>query len=129
MNVDKMLNKDVSRKKFLGMIGLGIATFVLSAKGVLAKMLFRNNSGDTFEIITTNSPDATVTIKDVRTVNSGTITRDGGGLITELTQGDRTITVNRDVNDVVTGWEDANYEWELTRGIDNEINSWEVNAK
>ena len=129
MKLDNLLNKNVSRKKSLSMLGISIATFVLSAKGVLGKMLFRNNSGETFEIITTNSPDATVSVKDVRTVNDGNITRNGDGLLSSVVMGDRTITINRDINDVIIGYEDANYEWSLTRNVDNNITDWSVVEK
>jgi hypothetical protein len=59
---------------------------------------------------------------------SGTITR-VGGLVTEITIDSRTITINRDIDGVITGWEDAVHEWTLTRDGDGIITSWGVTAK
>jgi hypothetical protein len=64
-----------------------------------------------------------ITCIDNRTINSGSITR-SSGLITSINIGTRTITVNRDVDDVITGWEDSEYEWSVTRDVDGNIESW-----
>ena len=68
--------------------------------------------------------DTLITSKDTKTIGDGTITR-AGGLVTEMDIGDRTITINRDVNDIITGWEDGTHEWTLTRS-DGVITEWEV---
>jgi hypothetical protein len=69
-----------------------------------------------------------ITSADSRVINSGTITR-VGDLITEVTQAGRTITINRDLDDVITGWEDTDYEWTITRDVEGNINEWEVIKK
>ena len=61
--------------------------------------------------------------------NVGSVTRNASDLITSVVVAGRTITVNRDVNDLVESWEDNNYEWNLTRGTNNEITNWSVNSK
>jgi len=68
-----------------------------------------------------------ITSKENISVNSGTITR-VDGLVTEITIGGREVTINRDVDDVITGWEDEEYETTLTR-VDGKITGWEVVAK
>jgi len=69
-----------------------------------------------------------ITTTDSRTISSGSITRTAG-LITSVTIGTRTITVNRDVNEIITGWEDANYTWTVTRDVDGNITNWATVAK
>jgi hypothetical protein len=69
-----------------------------------------------------------ITTTDSRTISSGSITRTAG-LITSVTIGTRTITVNRDVNEIITGWEDANYNWTVTRDVDGNITNWATVAK
>lgn len=81
-------------------------------------------------VLTDGSRDITdlQTALDIRTICSGVITTTSG-LVTSITRGTRTITINRDVDDIVTGWEDSNYEWTLTRDDDGRVISWGVTPK
>ena len=69
------------------------------------------------------------TTTDSRDIAEGEITRDVDGLLSEIGVGDRTVTINRDVDDVITGWEDDVFEWTLTRDVDGNIESWSVSRK
>jgi hypothetical protein len=81
-------------------------------------------------VLTDGSRDITdlQTALDIRITCSGVITTTSG-LVTSITRGTRTITINRDVDDIVTGWEDSNYEWTLTRDDDGRVISWGVTPK
>lgn len=61
--------------------------------------------------------------------NIGVVTRDANNLITSVVVAGRTITVNRDVDDYVSGWEDTNYEMILTRDANKLVTDWSVNKK
>jgi hypothetical protein len=68
--------------------------------------------------------DKLFTSKDSRTTGDGTINRTSD-LITSIVVGGRTITINRDGDDVITSWGDGTYTWTPTR-TDGVIVSWEV---
>ena len=63
-----------------------------------------------------------------RFVTSGTITRTAG-LISAYSIGARSITINRDVNNIITSVEDDLYETTLTRDGSNNITEWATVAK
>jgi len=110
---NKIMNLDISRKKFLVLIGASVLSFTFLSKGVLADVWLRNDDS-----VITNS-------NEIRGITNGTINRTAG-LVTSVVIDGRTITINRDVNDVITGYEDSDYEWTLTRDVDNVITDWEV---
>lgn len=58
---------------------------------------------------------------------SGTITRDGDGLISSVAlTGGRTLTLSRDVNDAISSITDGTRTWTITRDGDGLISSWAV---
>ena len=71
--------------------------------------------------------DGELITDDLKTLAEGTITRTTG-LVTSVAIGSRTITINRDVDDIITGWEDATHEWTLTKS-DGVITGWTVATK
>lgn len=113
---NKIMNLEVSRKKFLVLLGASFLSLTFLSKGVLADVWLRNNDS-----VMTNS-------NEIRGITNGTINRTAG-LVTSIVIDGRTITINRDINDNIEGYEDSDYEWTLTRGIDNEITAWEVAKK
>jgi len=156
---DKIMNKEISRKNFLKLIGGSVLSVLLFSKTTLAEIWFRDTDGsminlsdlakvdngtangqilfwdtdkynhtETSELVW-NSTDKILTTTNTRTINDGSITRDVDGNITEIIMGNRTIIINRDVNNIITGWEDADYEWTLTRNVDGNIESWGATTK
>ena len=112
--LDEMPRKEFIKK--IGTIGIGVAILSLISPSTFASVWFRNTDS------------VQIDMNEIRGINSGTINRTGD-LVTSIVQGDRTVTVNRDINDVITGWEDSNYEWTLTRDVDGNITDWSVVTK
>lgn len=61
-------------------------------------------------------------LDNIQGSHNGTINRDGG-LVDSIEFDNRTITYNRDIDGIITGWEDDKYEWTLTR-VGGVITSW-----
>ena len=113
---DKIMDMEVSRKKFLFLLGGSIFSLAFLSKGAFAQTWLRNDDS-----VMTNT-------NEIRGITDGTITRDGDGLVTSFVINGRTITINRDGSDIITGYEDSDYEWTLNRTSDI-ITSWEVAKK
>ena len=89
--------------------------------GNVSTYLAKDISGNmTFTDVVTGSR----TLKQLAGIEDCTITR-SSGLITTFAIGSRTIIINRDVDDVITGWEDTDNEWVLTR-VGGIITGWTV---
>jgi hypothetical protein len=110
---NKIMNLDISRKKFLVLLGGSVLSLTFLSRGALADVWLRNDDS-----VITNS-------NEIRGITNGTINRTAG-LVTSIVIDGRTITINRDVNDIITGYEDSDYEWTLTRDGDNIITDWGV---
>ena len=111
MNIEKR----VKLKERLLQTGVGIAVLLGLSSFVSAGMI--QKYGGLNYLLNPNTPQ-----------NIGSITRTSD-LVSSVLIAGRTITINRDVSDNVTGWEDANYETILTRNGDNIITNWSVNIK
>lgn len=110
---------EMPRKQFCKVLfGLGVGAMFLGmfSKNAFANVWFRNTDS------------VKINMNEIRGINSGTINRTDG-LVTSVVQGDRTITVNRNVSNIITGYEDSDYEWTLTRDVDNNITDWSVMGK
>jgi len=113
-NINKILNTDMSKKKFLALICVSIFSLSFLSRGALANLWLRNTDS------------VQIDINEIRGITNGTINRTGD-LVSSIVIDGRTITINRDVNDNITGYQDSDYEWTLTRDIDNNITGWSVN--
>jgi len=114
--INNILEKEMSRKKFIALLGTTVFSLAFLSRGALADVWLRNTD------------EVKINMNEVRGITNGTITRTAG-LITSIAIDGRTVTVNRDVNDVLTGWEDSDYEWTVSRDVDDNIDEWEVTKK
>jgi hypothetical protein len=80
-------------------------------------------TGATDEFVTTEDAYS----RDFVSVNSGAITRNVDGFVTQVAiTGGRTITITRDGDGFIDSITDGLYTWTYTRNVDNEITSWSV---
>jgi hypothetical protein len=125
--------KDITAKSFIKTGGLSSEFLKADGSSDSTAYLPTATASSTYVPYTGATGDVNLgannlTANDVITTNSGSITRTAG-LITSVAIGTRTVTINRDVNDVITGWEDAVYEWTVTRDVDGNITDWATVAK
>jgi hypothetical protein len=113
--IDKIMNIEMSRKKFLTLVGSSFLSILFLSKGAFANIWLRNEDS------------VNTDMNEIRGITNGTISRTDS-LITSFINNGRTITINRDGDDLITGWEDSDYEWTLTKssGI---ITEWGVSKK
>lgn len=132
MTVQALLEKKVSRKKFLALLGGG-ALAVTLLPSVFAKMFIRKTDGTLLDLDNVgasagayvNKAGDTMTgdlrTTDLITTRSVTITRTDG-LISSVTKASgRTITINRDGNGVISSTTDGTNTWTINRDSNGAI--------
>jgi hypothetical protein len=126
--LNDIMNKDISRKKFINMIGAGIISIPFLSKQVLGDIFFRDIDKNSYKLLTENDLIGYSKLDGSNSYNySGTIERDVNGYIKKLirTSG-LSFDIVRDSNNRISTISDGTKTWTFTRNENNMITNWSV---